>query len=103
MTDSRSDRRIDRSSASGRTAPAGVAAVEANGLAQDDRAAPDSLDEPGEIRKCGRRPGPEAGAPSLIRNAIKHLNRVTSARVRTGLRLGFARIGSLRLDEAIFS
>lgn len=56
MTDSRSDRRIDRSSASGRTAPAGVAAVEANGLAQDDRAAPDWLDEPGEIRNADAAP-----------------------------------------------
>jgi ABC-2 type transport system ATP-binding protein len=34
MTESRPDRRIDRSSPSGRTAPAGVAAVEANGLAK---------------------------------------------------------------------
>jgi hypothetical protein len=54
MTDSRSDHRIDRSSASGRTAAAGVAA--ANGLAQDDRAAPDSLDEPGEIRNADAAP-----------------------------------------------
>jgi hypothetical protein len=102
MTDSRSDRRIDRSSASGRTAPARVAAVEANGLAQDDRPAPDSLDEPGEIRNADAAPVLRLGAVSDP-DAMKHLNRVTSARARTGLRLGFARIGSLRLDEAIFS